>query len=180
MVFISTILILIFGSVKHFLSSHKPTQKILRLYTLRVCKDLIHDDTEVNTFDVAEADVSIEEDFTKPPDVNPGDTITKKPRAVNTGEIPCYVRMRVVVSNEDLCEPLSINSGWTKGSDGFYYWSSVLQPGEKTGNLFDFVKIKSGIDKKDITSTSLDVQVYAEAADARNNSADAAWAALNP
>lgn len=141
---------------------------------------LIHDDTEVNTFDVAEADVSIEEDFTKPPDVNPGDTITKKPRAVNTGEIPCYVRMRVVVSNEDLCEPLSINSGWTKGSDGFYYWSSVLQPGEKTGNLFDFVKIKGGIDKKDITSTSLDVQVYAEAADARNNSADAAWAALNP
>ena len=131
----------------------------------------------VNTMDATEVNVHIEEDFTTPSDPKPGDQISKKPRVVNDSNVNCYVRMRVNVTNEDLLDPISVNSGWTLKSDGFYYWNSVLKPGEKTGNLFENVRIKSDALKEGIHD--LDVLVYAEAVQAGSNSADSAWATMD-
>ena len=130
-----------------------------------------------DTMDATEVNVHIEEDFTTPSDPKPGDQISKKPRVVNDSNVNCYVRMRVNVTNEDLLDPISVNSGWTLKSDGFYYWNSVLKPGEKTGNLFENVRIKSDALKEDIHD--LDVLVYAEAVQAGSNSADSAWATMD-
>ena len=138
---------------------------------------LINGDKAVNTMDATEVNVHIEEDFTTPSDPKPGDQISKKPRVVNDSNVNCYVRMRVNVTNEDLLDPISVNSGWTLKSDGFYYWNSVLKPGEKTGNLFENVRIKSDALKEGIHD--LDVLVYAEAVQAGSNSADSAWATMD-
>lgn len=138
---------------------------------------LISGDKEVNTFNATEVTVKIEENFNKPTDPSPGDIITKSPRAVNTSDIPVYVRMRAEISNSDLLDPLVINSGWTLNSDGFYYYEQPLKPGETTKNLFDSVTIKSNVLKEEIKN--LDVLVYAEAVQAENHTWDEAWEAMN-
>ena len=73
----------------------------------------------------------------------------------NTGDIDAYIRAAVVVTwqkyNEetdkydvygqlpvlgsDYTMELDLGNGWVSGSDGFYYWTSVVEPGETTGVL---------------------------------------------
>ena len=74
---------------------------------------LISGDKEVNSFNATKVDIGIEEDYNKPSNPQPGDVISKKPRAVNNSSIDVYVRMRAEVSNTDLLEPIVANSGWT-------------------------------------------------------------------
>lgn len=136
---------------------------------------LINGDKEVNTFNATTVDIGIDEDYEKPKDPQPGDVIPKKPRAVNNSSIDVYVRMRVKVSNADLLEPIQVNDGWTLGSDGFYYYNKALKQGERTNNLFESVTIKNDCLKEEIKD--LNVQVYVEAVQAGNLTADQAWAA---
>lgn len=138
---------------------------------------LVSNDQAVNTLDATDVTVSIDEEFESPKDPEPGDVITKKPRAVNTSSIDIYVRMRAEMTNCDLLEPLIINDGWTLKPDGFYYYKEVLKPGESTENLFNSVTIKSSVQKDDIKD--LDVLVYAEAVQAGNLTAEEAWAAMD-
>lgn len=138
---------------------------------------LISGDKEVNSFNATKVDMGIEEDYNKPSNPQPGDVISKKPRAVNNSSIDVYVRMRAEVSNADLLEPIVANSGWTLKSDGFYYYNKVLKPGEKTNNLFESVTIKKNCIKEEIKDLS--VQVYAEAVQAGTLSADQAWATMD-
>ena len=130
-----------------------------------------------NTFNPTDVDITVEEDYEKPSDPKPGDTISKKPRVVNNSDVSVYVRVRAVISNEDLLEAINVNDGWTLKSDGFYYYNKALSPGEKTGNLFENVKIKSDVQKDEIKDLS--VQVYAEAVQAGSLTADQAWATMD-
>lgn len=138
---------------------------------------LISGDNEVNRFNATKVDIGIEEDYNKPEDPQPGDVVSKKPRAVNNSDIDVYVRMRAVVSNTDLLEPIVVNVGWILKSDGFYYYNKALKPGEKTNNLFESVTIKKNCIKEEIKDLS--VQVYAEAVQAGPLTADQAWASMD-
>lgn len=70
---------------------------------------------------------------------------TKDITITNTGESPCYVRVRAYAGERYGLEyDLSgSDSRWSSKTDGYYYWHDILEPGEATGSLL--VKI----DKKD-------------------------------
>lgn len=136
------------------------------------------DDVE-NRFLASKTEISVEENFTPVPELSPGLVITKAPRVLSASSTPCYVRMRVSFSDRDaeaFCESLSINQGWTKKEDGYYYWEEPLEPGQQTGTLFDSVTIKAETDKEDLKP--FDVYVYAEAVQGRNADQESAWEAM--
>ena len=68
----------------------------------------------------------------------------------NTGDIDAYIRAAVVVTwqdakgniygqlpvlGSDYTMELDLDNGWVSGSDGFYYWTSLVKPGVTTGVL---------------------------------------------
>lgn len=132
-----------------------------------------------NTFDVAEVDITVQEDF-EPEPPEPGKLIRKAPRVRSSSDTDCYVRMRYAFTDSDaeaLCEPIEINQGWSQKSDGYYYWDGAVGPGEETGTLFDHIQVKDGITKDDIIP--FDILVYAEAVQAAGMNAEESWAMMN-
>lgn len=132
-------------------------------------------DDAANHFRVSSVDIKIEEDFDPPPDVVPGQVITKAPCVVSNSDTECYVRMSVHFSDsraEGFCEPLQINDGWADGGDGYFYWGAPLAPGEKTGTLFDSVTIRQ--DAGD-NIPQFEILVYAEAVLCGDLSMEEAW-----
>ncbi|RZT01185.1 hypothetical protein [Cuneatibacter caecimuris] len=120
-----------------------------------------------NDFIIAQDTITIEEEFTPPPDIKAGDVITKKPSIKNTGNIPLFVRMRAEFSLSDiakLCEPLTISESWYYSeADSFYYYKHVLYPGEITEPLFTQVVIKDTAPAEKLTP--FDIIVYGESKD---------------
>lgn len=136
---------------------------------------LISDDTEINAFTVGETVIEVEEDYDPPEKLEPGISINKKPWVENTGNLPCFVRMRADFSDskaEAFCEPLDINTeDWEyNSSDGYYYYNKLLKPGEKTSHLFTQIVIKADSELQDMID--FDVPVYAEARQQGEYSAD--------
>lgn len=123
-----------------------------------------------NSFTVGETVIEVTEEFSPPDELIPGDAFVKKPWITNTGNLPAFIRAQIAFSNlsaQDFCE-LDLNTAdWNDGGDGYYYYKSLLQPGEKTKPLFTTVTIKenkqdgSSYEKADMISFELNV--YAEA-----------------
>lgn len=100
----------------------------------------------------------------------------------NTGDTDAYVRVTVVVNWQDENgnvfgkQPeytLTFGSGWTKGSDGFYYWPSALAVGASTTNpvITNYTVSDSVSD-----DYKLCIEILAEAIQAKPfANADAAW-----
>lgn len=98
-------------------------------------------DPVVNTFEATDVTCYVAETF---------DGITKSAVKVqNTGKVNAYIRVAVVdnfvksVEGKDhICSdhegtaPVVNGTGWSQGSDGFYYYSQPVAPGEYTSNLF--------------------------------------------
>lgn len=75
----------------------------------------------------------------------------------NTGDTTAYIRAAVVVTwqkyneetgkydvygqlpvlDSDYTMELDLGNGWVSSSDGFYYWTSFVEPGETTGVLIN-------------------------------------------
>lgn len=93
-----------------------------------------------NTFTPTKVTTTIEE--------KPGN-VKEEVKVKNTGDIDAYIRATVIVTwkNADgdvyATEPVKgtdytvtwTMSGWEKGSDGYYYYTSKVTPGESTGVL---------------------------------------------
>lgn len=136
---------------------------------------LTAEDNAKNQFQVSSVDIHVDENFDPPPDVVPGQVITKAPCVVSSSDKDCYVRVAVHFSDsaaEGFCEPLVINSGWSDGGDGYYYWGNPLPPGQKTGTLFDSVKIRQDAGNK---LAPFEILVYAEAVLSDGLSMKEAW-----
>ena len=100
----------------------------------------------------------------------------------NIGNVDAYVRAAVVVTWQDTNgnvfgkQPeytLTFGSGWTKGSDGFYYWPSALAVGASTTN-----PVITNYTVSDSVSGDykLCIEILAEAIQAKPfANADAAW-----
>lgn len=133
-------------------------------------------DNVQNVLQASRTEIKVEEMFTPVPELMPGLVIKKAPRVVSQSSTSCYVRLRVCFSDEQAqkyCQPLVINSGWTIGNDGFYYWKEPLLPGQSTETLFDSVTIRSDIAKEELKQ--FDIQIYAEAVQSQGVSEETAW-----
>lgn len=93
----------------------------------------------VNTFTPAEVDTEIDEDFTDK-------TVKENVKVTNTGDVPVYVRAKVVANWCDaqgsIVAPWTDNviyndTDWTNGDDGFWYHKGAVAVGGSTANLFD-------------------------------------------
>lgn len=65
----------------------------------------------------------------------------KQVQVQNTGEKPCYVRVKYFAGTELFDLVPTTADGWVQGADGYWYYSKVLQPrgteggGDTTGRL---------------------------------------------
>lgn len=131
---------------------------------------LIANDSVQNEFTVGENKIEVEEEYDPPKKLEPGIVIPKKPRVKNTGNLPCFVRMRADFSDsaaKEFCEELDIDTvNWEYEADGYYYYKKLLPPGESTTELFKQLKIKTVKENGDaLTEADLidfDVLVFAE------------------
>ena len=113
--------------------------------------------------------------------VIPGDIVSKQVTVENVCGHPFYLRLKLVsgTSNEALtpddCLKLNIDlQNWTY-VDGYYYYNTILQPGEMTSALFTQVEIVGDkVDQTHVGST-LSLTVNAYAVQSENNPAEHPW-----
>lgn len=102
----------------------------------------------VNTFTPEQVKCEIHESFTN----NTKTSITVN----NTCNIPVYIRVALipywqdadgnVAGKESWTPDFEPNSGWTKGSDGYYYCNSIIQPNDFTPSLSNSIPLPSAND----------------------------------
>lgn len=134
----------------------------------------------VNEFTVGENIIELHEDYKPPEKLEPGISFTKKPYVENTGNVPCFVRMRADFSNskaEEFCDIDFNTTDWEKNdTDGYYYYKHLLNPKEKTESLFKTVKIKKVKDDgSDYTANDMvdfDILIYAESCQHKEHDGD--------
>lgn len=107
--------------------------------------------------------------------ITPGDVVSKVVTVENVCEHPFYLRVKLVygINSETLpsqeCFKLNINTENWVLKDGWYYYTGVLQPGEKTPEVFSHVEIVgSQVDNSYIGKT-LSLTVQAQAVQSENN-----------
>lgn len=119
-------------------------------------------DKEVNTVTVAHNQIVPVEEFEKP---IIGEKTVKKPQAENVGNISCYVRAKILLSDSRAASHidyyyknvLGFNTrDWLEENDGWLYYQSVLDVGELTTPIFDHIQLKEAI-PSEIDDLSIDV-----------------------
>lgn len=137
---------------------------------------LTSEDSVNNKITAANTDIRIVEKFDPPEELKPGTVIPKTVSVVSSSTTDCYVRVMVYFSSleaEKFCEPLQIQQGWVKGSDGYYYWNKKVKPQETTGQLFSQIAIRKDVATEELTN--FDVLVYAEAVACGKDNMENAW-----
>ncbi len=155
-----------------------------------------------NTFKVAEVDTEIDE-----PDMQPdGADIKKEPSVKNTGESDAIVRVRCVISPEEMFKGEEINyndteeeynaelnsdhkkvrveGNWEKGNDGYWYYQGVIPSGKYTEPLFtkiEGVLIKNADDTYSFEEgyDDFEITVYQEAVQATVHDGDETLSAID-
>lgn len=125
-----------------------------------------------NKFDPVEVTTDIVEDFDDK-------TVKKNVNITNTGDIPVYVRAKVVANwcdeNGNIVAPWTDNityntTNWKKSdNDGYWYYVGAVAAGGSTKNLFDSYSYKSsdiptGADHLEMTIVHQSVQAEPEKA----------------
>lgn len=102
------------------------------------------EDSRVNRLTFGKNIIETEEEFPTP-DPRPGDSIEKKVRVKNTGDVPCFVRTQILFSNGEAegVSTLELNTtDWTeRQEDGYHYYKHILPVGKNSADLLTAVKI---------------------------------------
>lgn len=139
-------------------------------------------DRHRNPFSIGYNKITPEEEFEDP---EPGKKTVKKPCAVNTGTVDCYVRAKVYLTDSRAEEYISWyyneNDGmntqdWIEGADGWLYYKAPLAVQEESSPLFTHIKLEKEI-PEEILEFSVDV-VFESAQSYGFESAEAAFQAL--
>lgn len=124
--------------------------------------------SRINTLTVGEVTFAPKEDVQNPDvPVQPGNSFTKRPYVVNTGNLPLRLRARVIFSDsaaQDACILNYNTANWQYNEEeDFWYYANVLQPGEDCHDdaLFDTVTYSESADASTLESYTL--SVYFEA-----------------
>lgn len=137
-------------------------------------------DKKINNFTIGYNESSIIEEFEKPSVLAPGISFKKSVRVKNTTNSKCYVRIFAEINNQDAKDFVTMNidtSKWSKKSDGYYYYNSILNEGEETAPLFSKVSISNNANVEVLKG--LDIIVYEETAQAIGNNAQESFDALD-
>lgn len=122
-------------------------------------------DRSANTITAGDNEIQIVETYEPPEKIVPGQTITKNVSIKNTGMATCYVRVKVLLSNEELLPYLHFDfqNAWISGSDGYFYYAEPLLSGMCTTPLFTKVIIDSGSNEAILQEMKhLSIDVYGE------------------
>ena len=126
-----------------------------------------------NTFEPGKIVINVDETFTN--NVKTNVKITSVPTAQNGSNIDCYIRVTYVVNWMDADgnvlgrKPVEVtdytitfnnDSGWTKGTDGYWYYSGRISPGGSTPVLITECK---PVDGKTPDGYYLNVHILAQA-----------------
>lgn len=115
------------------------------------------------------------------PDVYAGEPLAKDPTVKNDGNNPCFVRIKVenldqfgnkgaiTYRTDYVADKLGEN--WVKGTDGYFYYTKVLEVGATTDALFDQIVMPTGLTGGEEAAP---IEVTAEAVQAQG--AKARWA----
>lgn len=148
-------------------------------------------DDATNTFTVGNVKI----DLTEPnwegtgkedaPEVYPGEALAKDPTVENIGANPCFVRVSVtgldclgdagMITYETGYVKDALGEGWVLHTDGYFYYTKVLNVGEKTSALFDQIRIPTALENGD-AETEFHVVVSAQAVQAQG--AQPSWSAV--
>ena len=60
---------------------------------------------------------------------------TKHVTIENTGDIDCFVRVRAFAGSQYQDSLVYSGENWSLAADGYYYYSEILSPGERSGEL---------------------------------------------
>lgn len=157
-------------------------------------------DSKDNVFTVGNVDITLTEpnwDSTgseDAPEVYAGEPLAKDPTVTNDGANPCFVRVKVegldqfgdkgaITYRTDYVQD-KLGDNWVKGSDGYFYYTKVLEVGATTDALFDQIVMPTGLEGGEdaapvvVTAEAVQAQgAMARWADVQNMSVDqiAAW-----
>ena len=152
-----------------------------------------------NKFSISEPKVYLGEKFDPSDKWVPGEKKQKEVSFGNTGNMDCYMRAKFTptLTLADGTEVKNIPDGfnlnfasdfaskWTKGSDGWYYYNTVLGAGAKTPTTLESVTIsdKIGNDvhgiKTDYSGSTFSVKIdseFIQASQAGDSSLSSGWA----
>ena len=148
-------------------------------------------DAKTNTFTVGNVSIVLTEPkwdaegAAEAFDVYPGEALAKDPTVTNDGKNPCFVRVSVTGWDALINAELSVNNityrtdyvdaklgeNWVLHTDGYFYYTKVMQPADVTDALFDQIVIPTDV-VNDATGAqyNLEVKAYAVQAQGANPS----------
>lgn len=135
-------------------------------------------DAKDNTFTVGNVDITLTEPNWEgsgkedAPEVYPGEPLAKDPTVTNSGNNPCFVRISVANRDQfgtkgDITYRTDyvankLGEKWVLHTDGYFYYTKVLEVGATTDALFDQIVMPTGLtgneDTQPITVTAQAVQ----------------------
>ena len=124
---------------------------------------LVSTDSALNRLSCGHNTAGIVESYAPPSSFAKGDEITKEVKVKNEGSVPCYVRVFAEVCDPEERDAIDIDyntSDWIKKSDGYYYYSRILNTGEESAPLFKTLTAKADADGFKIICYSETVQAY--------------------
>ena len=136
-------------------------------------------DEATNTFTVGNVDIDLTEpnwDATgkaEAEDVYPGEALAKDPTVTNIGKNPCFVRVKVtnldqfaadfggamITYRTDYVDG-ALGENWVLHTDGYFYYTKVLESGVTTDALFDQIVIPFAVTNNAVTKDIV-VKAYA-------------------
>lgn len=127
-------------------------------------------DEAQNKFTIGNVDIQINEDYDEEEDgtnIYPGKEVKKVPTVENIGKNPAYIRVKVAIDS-NIAEFLTID--YQLGTDstqwfyenGYYYYNSIVAPGDSTDEIFNHFTLSSSYIETN-SNTSYKIDVYAEA-----------------
>ncbi|MBR5125963.1 MAG: SipW-dependent-type signal peptide-containing protein [Oscillospiraceae bacterium] len=143
-------------------------------------------DAKTNTFTVGNVSIVLTEPkwdaegAAEAFDVYPGEALAKDPTVTNDGKNPCFVRVSVTGWDALINAELSVNNityrtdyvdaklgeNWVLHTDGYFYYTKVMQPADVTDALFDQIVIPTDV-VNDATGAQYNLEVKAYAVQAQ-------------
>ena len=143
-------------------------------------------DAKTNTFTVGNVSIVLTEPkwdtvgAAEAFDVYPGEALAKDPTVTNDGKNPCFVRVSVTGWDALIKAGLSANNityrtddvdaelgeNWVLHTDGYFYYTKVMQPADVTDALFDQIVIPTDV-VNDATGAQYNLEVKAYAVQAQ-------------
>ena len=110
---------------------------------------LVSGDSVTNRLSCGHNTAGITENYNPPEAFAEGETYVKEVAVKNEGSVPCYVRVFAEFEDPEIRSNTSVlvdTENWSeKQSDGFYYYSGVLDTGETTPPLVKSITAKAAI-----------------------------------